>query len=101
MVPVEVSEPTIQMQIFDLTLNEESLAVNLDLVSEFRDKSKIREAACKIQASRPPLSNSEEGTPRITSRVLRKSYAHLSRKLQVTPGGREVTSRPPLNSQPR
>jgi len=37
---------------FDLTLNEESLAVNLDLVSEFRDKSRIREAACKIGASR-------------------------------------------------
>jgi len=37
---------------FDLTLNEESLAVNLDLVSEFRDKSMIREAACKIRASR-------------------------------------------------
>ena len=37
---------------FDLTLNEESLAVNLDLVSELCDKSKIREAACKAQASR-------------------------------------------------
>jgi len=37
---------------FDLTLNEESLAVNLDLVSEFHDKSKIREAAYKIRASR-------------------------------------------------
>jgi len=37
---------------FDLTLNEEILTVNLDLVSEFRDKSRIREAACKIRASR-------------------------------------------------
>ena len=37
---------------FDLTLNEESLAANLDLVSEFRDKTRIQEAACKIRVSR-------------------------------------------------
>jgi len=37
---------------FDLTLNEESLAVNLDLVSDLRDKSKTRETACKLRASR-------------------------------------------------
>ena len=37
---------------FDLNLNEESLVVNLDLVSEFHDKSRIREAACKARASR-------------------------------------------------
>jgi len=52
MIPVEVVEPTIRRQMFDLTLNEESLPVNLDLVSEFRDKSRIREAACKVRASR-------------------------------------------------
>jgi len=52
MIPVEVAEPTIRRQMVDLTLNEESLAVNLDLVSEFRDKSRIRKAACKIRASR-------------------------------------------------
>jgi len=52
MIPVEVAEPTIRRQMFDLTLNEESLAVNLDLVSEFCDKSRIREAACKARASR-------------------------------------------------
>jgi len=52
MITVEEAEPTIRRQMFDLTLNEESLAVNLDLVSELRDKSKIREAACKARASR-------------------------------------------------
>ena len=52
MIPIEVAEPTIRRQMFDLTLNEESLEINLDLVSEFRDKSTIREAACKIQVSR-------------------------------------------------
>ena len=48
MILVEVGELTIRRQMFDLTLNEESLAVNLDLVSELRDKSKIRETACKL-----------------------------------------------------
>jgi len=52
MIPVEVVEPTTRRQMFDLTLNVESLAVNLDLVSEFREKSKIREAAYKIRAFR-------------------------------------------------
>ena len=47
MIPVEVAEPTIRRQMFDLTLNEESLTVNLDLVSEFRDKRRIQEVACK------------------------------------------------------
>jgi len=45
MIPGEVGEPTIRRQMLDLTLNKESLAVNLDLVSEFRDKSRIQEAA--------------------------------------------------------
>jgi len=52
MIPVEVGKPTVWRQLFDLTLNEESLLVNLDLVSEHRDKSKIREEACKLLATR-------------------------------------------------
>ena len=52
MILVEVSEPTIRRQMFDLILNEESLAVNLDLVNELRDNNKIREIACKLRASR-------------------------------------------------
>ena len=37
---------------FNLTLNEESLAVNLDLVNGLRDKSKFREVACKFWTAR-------------------------------------------------
>jgi len=37
MILVEMGEPTKRMQMFDLTLNEESLAVNLDLISELRE----------------------------------------------------------------
>jgi len=52
MIPVEVGEPSIKCQLFDLSLNEESLAVDIDLLNELRDKCKIREAACKLRASR-------------------------------------------------
>jgi len=52
MIPVEVEEPSIRRQLFDLSLNKESLAVGLDLLNELRDKSKIREAACKLRAAR-------------------------------------------------
>jgi len=48
MIPVELGKPTIQRQMFDVILNEESLAVNLDLVSALRDKSKIQETAYKL-----------------------------------------------------
>jgi len=51
-IPVEVGEPFIRRQLFDLSLNKEILAVGLDLLNELRDKSKIREAACKLRASR-------------------------------------------------
>jgi len=57
MIPVEVGEPSIRRQLFDLSLNKESLAVGLDLLNELRDKSKIREAACKLRASRRYNSN--------------------------------------------
>jgi len=52
MILVEVGELSIRRQLFDLSLNQESLAVRLDLINEFRDKSKIREAACKLKATR-------------------------------------------------
>ena len=52
MIPVEVGEPSIRRQLFDLSLNKESLAVRLDLINELRDKSKICEAACKLRATR-------------------------------------------------
>jgi len=64
MIPIEVGEPTIRRQMFDLTLNEESLAVNLDLVSELREKSKIRETACKLRASRPSDASRRETSSR-------------------------------------
>lgn len=52
MILVEVGEPSIRRQLFDLSLNKESLSVGLDLINELRDKSKIREAACKFWTTR-------------------------------------------------
>jgi len=52
MILVEVGELSIIQQLFDLSLNKESLAVRLDLLNELRDKSKIRKATCKLQAAR-------------------------------------------------
>jgi len=52
MTPVEVGDPSVKRQLFDLSLNQESLAVGLDLMNELRDKSKIREALCKLRAAR-------------------------------------------------
>jgi len=52
MIPVEVGEPSIRRHLFDLPLNQESLAVGLDLINELRNKSKICKAACKFRAVR-------------------------------------------------
>jgi len=48
MILVEVGEPSLRRQLFDLFINQESLSIGLDLLNELRDKSKIREAACKL-----------------------------------------------------
>ena len=52
MISVKVGEPTVRRQMFDLTMNEKGLFVNLDLVNELRDKSKIREATFKLRKVR-------------------------------------------------
>jgi len=52
MIPVEVGEPTIRRQLFDLTLNQESLSVGIYLLNELREKSKICEATCKLWMAR-------------------------------------------------
>jgi len=51
-ISVEIGEPSLQQQTFDLNLNKESLLVGLDLINEFREKSRIREKYCKIRAAR-------------------------------------------------
>jgi len=50
MIPVEVGEPSLWQLTLDLDLNKESLLIDLDLINELRDKSRIREETCKIRA---------------------------------------------------
>jgi len=52
MILVEIGEPTIRMQMEDMNLNSESLTVNLDIISELRDRARIREETSKIRATR-------------------------------------------------
>jgi len=53
MIPVVVGEPSLRRKLFDLSLNQESLSVGLDLLNEPRENRKIRETTCKLQAARP------------------------------------------------
>jgi len=52
MIPVEVGEPTIRRQLERMNLNNESLATNLDMISELQDKAQIREQASKTRAAK-------------------------------------------------
>jgi len=57
MIPIQVGEPFLRRQTLDLNLNSESLLVGLDFINELRDKSRIREEACKQRATRRYNSN--------------------------------------------
>jgi len=48
MISVEVRELSLRRQHFDLSLNQESMSIRLNLLNEMRDRSKIREASCKL-----------------------------------------------------
>ena len=50
--PSGVGEPTLRRRPQSMELNDESLAVNLDLTNELRDKARIREEVGKVRAAR-------------------------------------------------
>jgi len=52
MIPVEVGGPTLHRKLERMDLNNESLAVNLNIICELRDKVRIREEASKVRAAR-------------------------------------------------
>ena len=52
MIQVEVGEPSLRRQISDLSLNHESLSVEINLINELRDKRKIREVKRKLRAAK-------------------------------------------------
>jgi len=51
MISVKIEESWLIRQIFNFNLNNESPMANLDLLSELRDKARIRDEACKIWES--------------------------------------------------
>ena len=50
MLPIDVSEPTLQRQIEDWSVNNECLKAELDLIEELREKARFREEAVKRRA---------------------------------------------------
>jgi len=52
MILVQFGEPSLRHELFDININKDSLSVELDLINEFRDKSRTREEACKIRAAK-------------------------------------------------
>jgi len=52
MLPVEIGEATIRRQLRDLSLNNECMKTELDLLDELREKAKIKEVVCKQRAAR-------------------------------------------------
>jgi len=48
MIPVEIRVLTLCQQLTNLTMNNETLAANLDFISELRDKARIRDKAGKL-----------------------------------------------------
>ena len=52
MLSVEIGEATIRRQLRDLSLNNECMKTELDLLDELREKARIKEAVCKQKAAR-------------------------------------------------
>lgn len=52
MLPIEVGEPTLHRDLNDLQINNECVRIELGLLNELRDKTKIREKACKQRLTR-------------------------------------------------
>lgn len=48
MIPLELDKPSLKRQMFDVNFNQESLAIGMDLINEYRDRSRIKEEVCKI-----------------------------------------------------
>jgi len=52
MLSVEIREATIRRRLRDLSLNNECMKAELDLLDELREKARIKEAVCKQRAAR-------------------------------------------------
>jgi len=51
MLPVKIGEVIIRRQLRDLSLNNECMKTELDLLDELREKARIKEVVCKQRAA--------------------------------------------------
>jgi len=57
MIPVEIGEPSLCRELYDLTHNHQNMALHLDLLPELREKAQIRNLAAKQRAARKYNAN--------------------------------------------
>jgi len=59
MIPVEIGEPSLRRELYDLDQNLQNMCTHLDLLPELRDKAQIcnLEATQRVARRRPSLEN--------------------------------------------
>ena len=57
MIPVEIGEPSLRRELYDLVQNHQNMSTHLDLLPELREKTQIRNLATKQRATRKYNAN--------------------------------------------
>jgi len=57
MIPVEIGEPSLHRELYNLTHNHQNMATHLDLLPKLREKTQIRNLAAKRRAVRKYNAN--------------------------------------------
>jgi len=57
MIPVEIDESSLRRELYDPDQNHQNMCTHLDLLSELRDKTQIRNLAAKQRATRKNNAN--------------------------------------------
>jgi len=57
MIPVEIGEPSLRLELYDLVQNHQNMSTHLELLPELREKAQIRNLAAKQRAARKYIAN--------------------------------------------
>ena len=57
MIPIEIGEPSLHRELYDLTHNHQNMATHLDLLPELKEKAQIHNLAAKQRAVRKYNAN--------------------------------------------
>jgi len=57
MIPIEIGEPFLRRELYDLDQNHQNMITHLNLLSELREKAQIRNLAAKQRAARKYNTN--------------------------------------------